>query len=320
MYSSSHVNNNNYWIDVDLPSSDNKSLMKRECRSDKFSTALNLSSNYSFKVYHNCVQMISCEIPPKGLLKKIPRGEKIKEFSVNSKRRLSQKLNQIRFDLYATRFFVTLTFHDDFPVTGLDLKKMLDRFQKKLHSEINGLGLVWRLEFQDRGAPHFHFFVLSEKRSCGFTKNHLSRIIRDSWFSLFDFVSESHKIFGCDIREIVDDSKTCSYICKYVGKIDESSKHPGFGRRWGTSNNLMMDAHYNLFVDSQYFHRLRSRLLEHLQSVSHLDNSVINRLGININITITCHLSTFYDLALLVAHELDRSDIIDELHKCHNSS
>jgi len=54
--------------------------------------------------------------------------------------------------------FVTLTYPDKFPDPVVS-KRHLDIFFKRVVRAFPGCGLIWKLESQERGAPHYHLLV-----------------------------------------------------------------------------------------------------------------------------------------------------------------
>jgi hypothetical protein len=54
--------------------------------------------------------------------------------------------------------FLTLTYPDDFPDPDVS-KKHLRKFIKRLVRRFPFIGLIWKLEPQQRGAPHYHFLI-----------------------------------------------------------------------------------------------------------------------------------------------------------------
>jgi hypothetical protein len=54
---------------------------------------------------------------------------------------------------------VTLTYPAEWPVEPTEWKRHLDNFGKSLRRDYPGSCVIWALEFQERGAPHFHMAV-----------------------------------------------------------------------------------------------------------------------------------------------------------------
>lgn len=106
------------------------------------------------------------------------RGE-IGEFSRESRRRLLNRLNAIDRKVIPAGnvWFMTLTYHCnwayDFHAWKRQLETLWKRFQREYLEEYGveraGLlvaaSLIWKLEFQQRDAPHFHCLVIWHDRS-----------------------------------------------------------------------------------------------------------------------------------------------------------
>ncbi len=85
----------------------------------------------------------------------------IQEFSFKSRRKLLRLVNSIdQVSVGAGAFdFVTCTYPNDFP-TGRASKKHLDILLKRFEREWGRRAVIWKIEPQTRGAPHFHMLVM----------------------------------------------------------------------------------------------------------------------------------------------------------------
>lgn len=91
--------------------------------------------------------------PPLGERNNKPRSA-IKGFSHSSRRRLTA-LTRNTADIWTG--FLTLTYPSRWPNNGKQVKAHLNTFCQWLRRQ--HVAYVWILEFQERGAPHFHFLV-----------------------------------------------------------------------------------------------------------------------------------------------------------------
>ncbi len=91
--------------------------------------------------------------------KKEPFGlrKKITEFSKPSRRRLRLKMAILR--RACLPWMVTLTYPREWDQDDRQWKRDLDVFLKRLKRQFPTVALIWKLEFQERGAPHFHLFL-----------------------------------------------------------------------------------------------------------------------------------------------------------------
>lgn len=79
-------------------------------------------------------------------------------FSDKSRRRLAKNCAAIPWGAFPF-YFVTLTYPGDYPSNGREVKRHLDNL-RRAWTDRYGLPLaVWKMEFQRRGAPHFHLAI-----------------------------------------------------------------------------------------------------------------------------------------------------------------
>jgi len=96
-------------------------------------------------------------------MQKPPPHEKergiVNGFSKQSRLRLMKLLARLR--ARGKVIFVTLTYGNPFP-TPQQAKADLKAFLMRTQRAVGKVGLIWKMEFQERGAPHFHivFFGL----------------------------------------------------------------------------------------------------------------------------------------------------------------
>lgn len=83
------------------------------------------------------------------------RGE-VKEFSFQARMRLLHLARNCQCDFAS---MATLTYPATFPGDGGVVKRHLDAFKKWLARRVPGILGIWFLEFQRRGAPHFHILL-----------------------------------------------------------------------------------------------------------------------------------------------------------------
>ena len=148
-------------------------------------------------------------------------------FSNESKRRL----------LFVARNFpnvpimLTLTYPLNFPLDGqLDgqlVKNHWRRFRQWLVRNGVTYGL-WVLEFQKRGAPHFHLFM----------SDYVDKdAVANAWFKIVASGDPKHLIAGTRIELFRNPQVRGSYVMKYAAKMEQKDVPPNFdnvGRFWGT--------------------------------------------------------------------------------------
>ena len=130
------------------------------------------------------------------------------KFSRHSRSRLLERF--ARLDTSETRpIFLTLTYPDQYPAP-LQAKVHLDNFLKRLKRRFPAAPVsgIWRMEFQERGAPHFHILLF-----------HLpywhKREVQIAWS---DVIGAEDNTFT-RIEAMKSYRQTMYYVSKYCAKI-----------------------------------------------------------------------------------------------------
>jgi hypothetical protein len=130
-----------------------------------------------------------------------------------------------------------LTYPADFPTDGRRVKRnlgaLLDWFRRR------GLGYFWIIEFQRRGAPHFHGFltglVTHDELSSAWNK-----IISADRLEYFE--DSAHLKNGVYLGVIENQDKLASYFTEYMKKLEQKIVPPQYdnvGRYWGFTRRLL---------------------------------------------------------------------------------
>lgn len=160
---------------------------------------------------------------------------KIQGFSRQSRRRLMCTIGSIRRDAKLPNF-MTLTYPNEYP-TVERAKRDLKIFLQRLERAYPGAGYIWKLEPQERGAPHYHMLVW------GVETWELCKWTADTWYAIAGQGDMNHWKFHLGLLK---DSKPCvqqvkswrgvwSYASKYLGKTFEVAQwgNTWTGRFWG---------------------------------------------------------------------------------------
>jgi hypothetical protein len=87
------------------------------------------------------------------------RKRSIKTRTKSSCRNFRRFLRTLLVGALSKALFITLTYSRDFPTRGQN-RNHLDRFIRRLLRRYPEACIVWSLEYQRRGAPHYHLLVL----------------------------------------------------------------------------------------------------------------------------------------------------------------
>jgi len=154
---------------------------------------------------------VNCDAPKGG-----KRG-KVKGFSFASRRRLMYTIAKIKLDADLP-MFVTLTYPNKFP-SPMESKKHLKIFQKKLLRAFPHVGYIWKLEPQERGAPHYHIMTW------GVGEMDLREFVPQAWYEIAGGDDAFHLMFHkgqlgnqhC-VNQVRSRNGVMRYASKYLGK------------------------------------------------------------------------------------------------------
>jgi hypothetical protein len=131
---------------------------------------------------------------------------------------------------------VTLTYPCEFPCDGVTTKNHLRRFLQEVQRECKRHrketapphSAFWFLEFQARGAPHYHIFLNHPVNKAWASKR---------WYEIVGSEDIRHLHAGTRCEVLVRGrAGTISYASKYAAKMEQKLTPQGFenvGRFWG---------------------------------------------------------------------------------------
>lgn len=207
--------------------------------------------------------------------KKHKRGE-IKEFSRKSRRRMLLKLSAFNYDSYNTKFFFTCTFHKKYPTSKESIKKYLLLIVKRIERIDPSFTIIWRVELQKRGAPHFHFILISEKTFNGKEKVNYSSKLKKAWGNITEDINKFSYTIGSDVRELNSNHKTFIYISKYSAKYLDSKTELKLGRFWGVRGKINVFENIEIEVSNNFLETLKQMILDEMQTRFSLNDKFVN--------------------------------------------
>jgi hypothetical protein len=174
-----------------------------------------------------------------------PRGrprkrQKIREWSLGSRRRLLRTCLAVDWDTVGVLAMVTLTYPGEggaafVPRDGRTVHAQLRRFLKRWKRQWGMAVGVWKLEFQRRGAPHLHLFL---SMPSDISLPELRQWVARRWWRIVGSGDPDHLRAGTGVERW--DGTPTRYAWKYA-KGDPKKEHQhqvpdGFhsvGRWWG---------------------------------------------------------------------------------------
>lgn len=150
----------------------------------------------------------------------------IAEFSYASRSRMLRQLKECEFS-FKPKSFITLTYPSEFPTDGRTVKAHFKRLLDRLQRKFPRIQIFWFLEFQERGAPHFHAYL-----SRYLPRGYLPRLWSWATNGTGGFV-DIRKIIGSGIGYALKSAR------RYSAKNEQKSVPVEFqsvGRFWGWRN------------------------------------------------------------------------------------
>lgn len=141
------------------------------------------------------------------------RGKRgsVSTFSRASRTRLFDLFH--RLDIKRKPIFVTLTYGKEYPdarTAKNHLRTLLERIRRRMDGmEVSA---VWRLEFQERGAPHFHIIFFD-----------LPYIDKLTWQYWWEEITGTPEPFT-RVERVRSHKQIMAYVSKYVAKLDPAEK------------------------------------------------------------------------------------------------
>jgi len=168
----------------------------------------------------------------------MPRGGgrrgRVREYSPASRRRMQRRLASIdRRALSGKPLFVTLTYPATWPKDGRTWKTHLDTFLKRLKRLVPHAAAIWKLEFQKRGAPHFHLLVFG----CAYLSH---RWVARAWNAVAAPGDKAHLKAGTEVTRVKTWRGVAWYAAKYMSKVESVETHSWTGRYWGVHNRACL--------------------------------------------------------------------------------
>lgn len=160
--------------------------------------------------------------------KKQQRRGRIKKFSFGSIKRLRFLLRNIADKM---EYEAGLTYPNEFPNDGLLVKEHFHKLRMRLN--YYGYKFIWVLEFQKRGAPHFHMLLNKEIKK---------EVLAKMWYKIVGSGDLKHLKRGVHVAPIRSKDGMAKYFATYLSKQEQKhvpKEYQNVGRFWGCSLDLL---------------------------------------------------------------------------------
>ena len=202
------------------------------------------ASDYSPKSY---TKVWTIEKYEKWKLRK-KRG-RVKKLSFGSVKRLKFILRNC---IHEMNYEVGLTYPNEFPNDGLAVKDHLHKLRMRL--AYRGYKSIWVLEFQARGAPHFHMLLDKEIE--------LEELLK-MWYSIVGSGDIKHLRHGAHVKKIRTKEGMRHYFASYLTKQDQKTVPEAYhnvGRFWGYTLSLLSFTIKKFYGNEEDIRELKGKL------------------------------------------------------------
>ncbi len=173
--------------------------------------------------------------------------------------------------------FVTLTYPGEYPGDGRLVKAHLQAFRERWNRRFGSVEGVWKMEFQRRGAPHFHFAMLIPDKvtlgisEAGRLEDRATRAevlevrawVANAWFAVVGSGDDAHLLAGTQVDKLADEP--AAYFAGYAGTSRGSKEYQhevpeGYsecGRFWGVWT-MAPEWQARLVSEGEYFELRRT--------------------------------------------------------------
>lgn len=180
---------------------------------------------------------------------------RIVRFSPASRRRLMTLMASIDRTAFKKKpLFITLTYPNEYPTDYKVYKADLARFFKTFRRRYPTIPIVWRLEYQERGAPHYHLMV--------FTQEFIPwEWVAKTWYKATQKRDPATLQAGTETRAIRSWAGVMHYASKYMAKCGSPPQDTLPGRLWGVVNRATLPIRLQVIhIDWAHFATLQQWL------------------------------------------------------------
>jgi hypothetical protein len=163
---------------------------------------------------------------------------RITNFTNDSRRRMEIRFRESEWPQHRLLVFITLTWPRHFSAEPRDWKAALRAWRAAYERQWGPLTAIWALEFQRRGAPHFHLACAGPR---GVSIEELRRWSAETWYRIAGHGDERHlhqhqKEGHC--KRARTPNELLGYLAKEIGKRGQKElpawlTNKGAGRWWG---------------------------------------------------------------------------------------
>jgi hypothetical protein len=237
----------------------------------------------------------------------VPKRGKIMDFTRKSRQRMQRKLCLIDEGRAGLPAFITLTYPEEYSAEWEVWKKHLNAFSHALVRKWPEVWGVWRLEFQQRGAPHYHFLLWdgpvvkmrevihmnTGKLMCvpipgdeDHRNQQVFEWMSNTWFRVVKSGDPKHLLAGTRCEQVMTWGGVVHYASKYLAKLPDGEFCPVdfTGRFWGVIQESLWkrNAIFEQEISEATFYRMRRIITQYLQRLTNSKRPIKEHQGITV--------------------------------------
>jgi len=190
------------------------------------------------------------------------KKNQIKEFSSKARRNFIFFVNSIKVDEFFNKYFITLTYHNDYPTDLRLLKLDLKKFLIYSRREFPQFEYIWKLEIQKRNAPHYHLAFFFTFQLSPNQQNYFTQKINNIWNEITSCKCNHCKLYKSKVYSINNQYVFYSYMTKEITK-NKQTEIIKLGRFWGHSKNLKVFKWTTEEISIEEWKQIKQKILEH---------------------------------------------------------
>lgn len=163
---------------------------------------------------------------------------KITKWSRKSQMNFKYKLSTLDQSKLSEALEITLTYPKEFPCADDHEIYKRDLQQIQMWLLRRGFSGAWKLEFQSRGAPHYHILAIPKEKLKGLGE--LRKAIAEQWYNIVKSGDPKHLQAGTEVSTIKSPEGIIGYMASYMAKKDQTLPNNFTGRYWGFINKKAM--------------------------------------------------------------------------------
>jgi hypothetical protein len=160
------------------------------------------------------------------------KRQAIAEFSPEARKRLAFVASNTAVDFTA---MITLTYPAAYETSGKVVKTHLRAFLGRFRRKVGQFSYLWVLEFQARGAPHFHIWIDVD------IPRQLYAIVSRDWYEIVGSKDQKHLAAGTRCERMRSKDGAARYAVKYAAKMRQKivpAAYRDVGRFFGYSRDV----------------------------------------------------------------------------------